>query len=108
MLYAGFGHMVPRGLRRRTLRLLAVNFIQLSYEILLSHPPNNVKQFYCDASVGSLHMLVTKDHGRARETTGVQGRARESTADQGENSGDHGVPQRPSLHLIDAMSTQQS
>ena len=83
MLYAGFGHMVPRGLEPRTLRLLAVRSNQLSYETLLSHPPNNVQQCYCDASAGSLHMLVTRDQGRTRAATGVQGRARESTGDRG-------------------------
>ena len=32
MLYASFGHLVPRGLEPRTLRLLAVRSNQLSYE----------------------------------------------------------------------------
>ena len=43
MLYAGFGHMVPRGLEPRTLRLLAVRSNQLSYETLRSQPLNNVR-----------------------------------------------------------------
>ena len=81
MFYAGFGHMVPRGLEPRTLRLLAVRSNQLSYETLSSHPPSIVRQFYCDANAGSLHMLVTRNHWRAPEATGVQRRQRETTGD---------------------------
>ena len=70
MFYAGFGYMVPRGLELRTLRLLAVRSNQLGYETLMPHPPSIAQQFYCDASAGSLHMLVTRHHGRTRESRG--------------------------------------